>query len=254
MVQDILLKDDERIDDLQCKGLKIIQSTKGFCFGMDAVLLSNFCDIKPRSTVVDLGTGTGIIPLLIWAKNDIKKIYGLEIQDEVAEMAKRSVKLNGLEDIIHILNIDLKESLDVLGVNKFDVVTSNPPYMPKGQGLINPRDKKAISRHEICATLEDVIRISSRLLKHNGRFFMVHRPHRIVDIICLLRKYKLEPKAIRFVHPKVGQKPNLVLIKSVKAAKPELLFHDPLYVYNEDGTYTNEIYKIYGLNKGTGVE
>lgn len=246
-MEGIRLKDTERIDDLQCGGLKIIQDIKGFCFGMDAVLLANYCDIKTNSTVVDLGTGTGIIPLLIWGKNKVKKIYGIEIQEEVAEMAKRSMKINGLSDSIEILNIDLKDAPKILGVNKFDVVTSNPPYMVAGTGIINPEDKKAISRHEVLCSLNDVIKTASRLLKHNGRFFMVHRPHRIVDILISLREYKLEPKSIRFVHPKVGEKPNLVLIKSIKAAKPELKFEKPLYVYNDDGTYTDEIYEIYGM-------
>lgn len=246
-MEQVKLKDNERIDDLQCEGLKIIQNTEGFCFGMDAVLLSNFCDIKKGSEVVDLGTGTGIIPLLVWAKNSVKKIYGIEIQEEVAEMASRTMKMNAIEEHIEILNINLVQAPEILGVNKFDSVTSNPPYMLQGAGLVNPEDKKAISRHEITCTLEDVIRTASRLLKHNGSFFMVHRPHRIVDIFCLLRQYKLEPKKIRFVHPKVGDKPNLVLIKSVKASKPELKFEPPLYVYNDDLSYTEEIYKIYGM-------
>ncbi len=249
-MQNIQLKRNERLDDLQREGLKIIQNTEGFCFGIDAVLLSDFCDIKKNSYVVDLGTGTGIIPLLIWAKNDIDKVYGIEIQNEVAEMARRTMKINGLENNIEIKEIDLKEAPDILGVNKFDAVTSNPPYMNYGGGIVNPEDKKAISRHEITCTLEDVIKSASRLLKHHGRFFMVHRPHRIVDILCLLRQYKLEPKSIRFVHPQLHSKPNMVLIKSVKAAKPELKFQNPLYVYKEDGTYTDEILKIYGMDGG----
>ncbi|MFA5523201.1 MAG: tRNA1(Val) (adenine(37)-N6)-methyltransferase [Tissierellales bacterium] len=246
-MEQVMLKENERIDDLGCKGLRIIQNTEGFCFGMDAVLLSNFCDIKKNSELVDLGTGTGIIPLLVWAKNQTKKIYAIEIQEEVAEMAKRTMGINSLKDSIEIINTNLIEAPEILGVNKFDAVTSNPPYMLQGGGLINPEDKKAISRHEITCTLEDVIKTGSRLLRHNGSFFMVHRPHRIVDIFCLLRQYKLEPKKIRFVHPKVGDKPNLVLIKSIKASKPELKFEPPLYVYNDDLKYTDEIYKIYGM-------
>ncbi|SDY98994.1 tRNA1Val (adenine37-N6)-methyltransferase [Proteiniborus ethanoligenes] len=248
-MKNVVLKENERIDDLKLKGLKIIQNTDGFCFGMDAVLLSSFCEIRKNATIVDLGTGTGIIPLLIWGKNQVKKIYGIEIQEEVAQMAKRTVEMNNLEDSIQIINMDLNNAPEKLGINIFDTVISNPPYMLQGGGIINPEDKKAISRHEITCTLEDVIRTGSRLLKHNGSFFMVHRPHRIVDIFCLLREYKLEPKKIRFVHPKVEDKPNLVLIKSVKASKPELKFEKPLYVYNDDGTYTEEIYKIYGMEK-----
>lgn len=241
----------ERIDDLGCNNLKIIQNPDWFCFGMDAVLLSNYCDIKPNSTVVDLGTGTGIIPILLTGKNKISKIYGIELQSEVAEMTKRSIKLNNLEDKIEILNINLKDAERVLGNNKFDVVTSNPPYMDKETGLKNNTDNKTISRHEVECTLRDVIQTASRLLTHNGRFFLVHRPNRIVDILTILREFKLEPKNIRFVHPKAGKSPNLVLIKAIKAAKPDLKFEDPLYVYNEDGTYTGEILDIYGIEKET---
>ena len=241
----------ERIDDLGCNNLKIIQNPDWFCFGMDAVLLSNYCDIKPNSTVVDLGTGTGIIPILLTGKNKISKIYGIELQSEVAEMAKRSIKLNNLEDKIEILNINLKDAERVLGNNKFDVVTSNPPYMDQETGLKNNTDNKTISRHEVECTLRDVIQTASRLLTHNGRFFLVHRPNRIVDILTILREFKLEPKNIRFVHPKAGKSPNLVLIKAIKAAKPDLKFEDPLYVYNEDGTYTGEILDIYGIEKET---
>lgn len=241
-----ILKENERIDDLQCNGLRIIQNPKGFCFGMDAVLLSNFSEIKKNSSVVDLGTGTGIIPILIAGKSSAKKIYGIEIQDEVADMAKRSVKLNGLEDRIEIINEDLKNIKEHVGVNSIDVVTSNPPYMNSGAGLKNPEDMKAISRHEIKCTLEDIVSTASRLLKHNGHFYLIHRPHRLVDIICLCREYKLEPKKLRFIHPNKNKKPNLLLLKCIKAAKPELKFLDPLYVYKDDGSYTDEIYGIYG--------
>lgn len=248
-MNNIFLKDNERIDDLQLKGLKIIQNTKGFCFGIDAVLLANFCEIKPNSTVVDLGTGTGIIPLIIYGKNETKKIYGIEIQEEVSNMAKRTVKLNKLENNIEILNIDLRNIEEAIEVNSIDVVTSNPPYMDKGTGIVNPNDKKAISRHEIKGGLEDIVEKAKRLLKHNGRFYMVHRPNRLVDILYYLRKHKLEPKVLRFIHPKVSKSPNLVLIKSIKAAKPEIKIEPPLYVYNEDGEYTDEIHEIYGLDK-----
>lgn len=244
-----MLKTNERIDELGCSGLKIIQNSDWFCFGMDAVLLANYCDIKKNSTVVDLGTGTGIIPILLYGKNDVKKIYGIEIQKEVAEMASRSVELNNLNQTIEILNIDLKQTEQVLGNNLFDVVTSNPPYMPLDSGLKNNTDNRTISRHEKKCNLRDVIETANRLLTHNGRFFLVHRPNRIVDILVLLREYKLEPKSIRFVHPKVGKSPNLVLIKSIKAAKPDLKFEDPLYVYNEDGSYTDELLDIYGIKK-----
>ncbi|SHK17213.1 tRNA1(Val) (adenine(37)-N6)-methyltransferase [Paramaledivibacter caminithermalis] len=241
-----LLKENERIDDLQCKGLKIIQNSKGFCFGIDAVLLSNFCEIKKNAKIVDLGTGTGIVPILIAGKSTAEKIYGIEIQKEVADMARRSIKLNNLEERIEIINEDIKNIEGLIEVNSIDVVVSNPPYMEPHGGLKNPEDLKAISRHEIKCTLEDIIKITSRLLKHNGYFYLVHRPHRLVDIMFLCRKYKLEPKKLRFVHPNKNKKPNLILLKCIKAAKPELKFLNPLYVYGEDGSYTDEIYEIYG--------
>lgn len=244
-----MLKSSERIDDLGYNNLKIIQNKEWFCFGMDAVLLANYCDIKNNSTVVDLGTGTGIIPILLSGKTTAKKIYGIEIQEQVAEMANRSVILNNLQEKIEIKNIDLKQATRVLGKNIFDAVTSNPPYMSADSGLKNKMDNKTISRHETKCDLRDVIETASELLAHNGRFFLVHRPNRIVDIFTLLREYKLEPKTIRFVHPKANKSPNLVLIKSVKASKPDLKFEDPLYIYREDGSYTDELLEIYGMTR-----
>ena len=257
-MDNIILRENEKIEDLQCKGLKIIQNKKGFCFGMDAVLLANYCDLKKNSKVVDLGTGTGIIPVLLCGKKDVSKVIGIEIQEEVAEMAVRSVEMNNLDSKINIMNIDLNNAEDYLEINSFDAVVTNPPYKLLNSGIINHNDKKAISRHEVKCTLEDVVKelsftegdgSSSRLLKHHGRLFMIHRPQRLVDIMCLLRQYKLEPKHIRLVHPIVGEKPNMVLIKAVKAASRELRFDKPLYVYNDDRSYTDEIYKIYNLKK-----
>lgn len=247
---EITLKENERIEDLQCKGLKIIQNKKWFCFGMDAVLLTNYCDIKNSSKIVDLGTGTGIIPILLSGKRNYSKAYGVEIQAEVAEMAERSVKLNNLQDKIEILNIDLKDALEYLDAGSFDAVISNPPYKLNNTGIINPDDKKAISRHEIKCTLEDVISTASQLLKQYGRFYMVHRPDRLADIMCFLRKYKLEPKQIRFVHPKVKAKPNMILIRASKNGNPELKFDPPLYIYDDKGSYTEDVYKIYGMEDG----
>ena len=244
-----MLKENERIDDLDCSGLKIIQNSSWFSYGMDAVLLSNYVKMKKHSTLVDLGTGTGIIPLLIYGKHDVKKIHGIEIQGEVSKMARRSIKLNNLEEKIEIHNIDLKQAEEKLGNNIYDVVTSNPPYMAADDGLKNSTDNKTISRHETKCTLKDVIYTANRLLKHNGRFFLVHRPNRIVDILTTLREHKLEPKSIRFVHPKVGSAPNLVLIMSVKSARPDLKFEEPLYVYKEDGSYTDELLKIYDMER-----
>ena len=245
---EVILRENEKIEDLQCNGLKIIQNKKWFCFGMDAVLLTNYCDIKNNSKVVDLGTGTGIIPILLSGKRNFSKAYGVEIQPEVAEMAERSVKLNNLQGKIEILNIDLKSSLDYLEANSFDAVISNPPYKLYNSGIINPEDKKAISRHEIKAVLEDVICIASRLLKQYGRFYMVHRPDRLADIMCLLRKYRLEPKQIRFVHPKAAAKPNMILIRASKNGNPELKFDPPLYIYDDEGNYTEDVYEIYSTS------
>ena len=237
---DIKLKDTERIDDLQLKGLKLIQDTNGFCFGIDAVLLANFAKVKKDANVVDLGTGTGIIPILIAGKSKAKKIVGVEIQEEVYEMATRSVKLNNLEDRVEIVNADIKTIDKVLEVHGYHVVTSNPPYMHM-DGIKNPNDKKAISRHEVKCNLEDVIRAASRLVMPRGKFFMIHRPTRLVDIIELGRKYRLEPKVVQFVHPRANKAPNLLLVEFMKDGKPELKILDPLYVYGEDGNYTKEI-------------
>lgn len=240
-----LVHEHERVDDLQINDLKIIQNPKGFCFGIDAVLLANFVHLKKGAKVVDLGTGTGIIPILLAGKSETSHITALEIQEEVADMAKRSVQLNRLEERIEILNMDLNEAVKNLEINGYDVVTTNPPYM-HSDGLINRDDKKAISRHEVKCTLEDVIRTASRLLMHNGRFFMIHRPLRLVDIMSLCRQYKLEPKKLQFIHPSYNKKPNLLLIECVKGAKPELRMLDPLYVYNEEGKYTDNIFHTYG--------
>jgi tRNA1Val (adenine37-N6)-methyltransferase len=248
----MILKDNEKIEDLQLKGLKIIQNKKWFCFGMDSVLLSDFVDLKKNSTVVDLGTGTGIIPLLLWGKKEPEKIYGIEIQEEVAEMAKRSVALNNLDEKIEILNIDMKEVGEHIKNYSVDAVVTNPPYVESNGGLVNPEDKKALSRHEISCSLDDVIRTSARLLRDNGRFYMVHRPYRIADIIELMRKYKLEPKKMRLVYPRQGKNPNMILIKGVKGGNPEMKIESPLYVYKDKENYTDEIYEIYGMERKDG--
>lgn len=240
-----LIKENERVDDLQLKGLKIIQNPEGFCFGIDAVLVSNFSQIKKNGLVVDLGTGTGIIPLLISGKSSAKKIYGVEVQEEVADMARRSVALNGLEERIEIVHQNLKTIFEYLPKGLADVVISNPPYMPAGGALVNPGSYKAISRHEVLCTLEDVMKTAAGLLKEKGGFYMVHRPSRLVDMIELGRRYKLEPKLIRMIHPKEGKEPNIMLIKCVKSGNPELRVMPPLYVYNKDGSYTDEIFDIY---------
>lgn len=241
------LYENERIDDIQYKGLKIIQNKKGFCFGVDSVLLSDFAKgIKKNSIVVDIGTGTGIIGLLLCKKTNLKKIYGIEIQTEVAKMAKRSIELNNLEDQFEIINCDINNIFDHLQANTIDCIVTNPPYKKVNTGVKNEDEKQMISRHEVTCTLEDIIEKSYKLLRDRGEFYMVHRADRLVDIMCELRKYHLEPKKIRFVHPKLNEKPNLVLIKAIKYANEFLKIDKPLIIHNEKGNYTNEILEIYG--------
>lgn len=241
------VKPHERVDDLQLNGLKIIQDPKGFCFGIDAVLLSDFSKVLKGNTIVEFGTGTGIIPLLLSQKADFKKMYAFEVQEEVADMAKRSVALNQLTDKIEIICDNLKSSLNYVASGTVDAVVTNPPYMSSNMGLKNPSDRKAISRHEILCTLEDIIQNASKLLRFRGRFFMVHRPSRLVDIICLCRKYKLEPKRMRMIQPFENESPNIFLIECVKGGKPEMKVESPLIVYQGLGQFTDEIYKIYGM-------
>ena len=244
MITDLM--ENERLDDLQRNGLKIIQKTDGFCFGMDAVLLSGFASVKPGERALDLGTGTGIIPLLLSAKTKGEHFTGLEIQTEIMKMAQRSVALNGLEKKIDIIQGDIKEASRIFGAASFDVVTSNPPYMNDAHGLKNPGDVKAISRHEVLCTLEDVVREGTKALKPGGRFYMVHRPHRLAEIITVMRQYKLEPKRMKFVHPFADKDANMVLIEAVRGGGAWLKREPPVIVYKEPGVYTDEIYEIYG--------
>ena len=246
---EIDLNDNERIDDLGLNGLKIIQQKDGFCFGIDSVLLSDFAkNIKNNASVIDLGTGTGIIPTLLCAKTKLKNVVGIEIQKEVFDMAKRSIKLNNLEDKFNIINDNILNLENIFGRNVFDVVVTNPPYKKKDTGIINENEKKKISRHEITATLEDFIKISNVILKDKGEFYMIHRPERLVDIIYLMRKHKIEPKELRFVCSCEGKEPKMVLIKGIKNARSFIKIKNNLYVYNKDGKYTKEIEKIYNNN------
>ena len=238
--------EDERIDDLQRNGYRIIQKKKGFCFGMDAVLLSGFAQVKEGEVAVDLGTGTGIIPILLEAKTKGKHFTGLEIQEEVAEMAGRSVRLNQLENRVDIVRGDIREASRLFGKASFDVVTSNPPYMNDNHGLKNPDLPKAIARHEVFCTLDDVCREASLLLKSGGRFYMVHRPHRLAEIITALKTYKLEPKRMKLVHPFVDKEANMVLIEAVRGGRSMMKVEAPIIVYREPGVYTQEIYDVYG--------
>ena len=245
-MNNVICGEDERIDDLQRNGYRIIQKKKGFCFGMDAVLLSGFAQVKEGEVAVDLGTGTGIIPILLEAKTNGKHFTGLEIQEEVAEMAGRSVRLNQLEDRVDIVRGDIKEASRLFGKASFDVVTSNPPYMNDNHGLKNPELPKAIARHEVFCALDDVCREASLLLKSGGRFYMVHRPHRLAEIITALKTYKLEPKRMKLVHPFVDKEANMVLIEAVRGGRSMMKVEAPIIVYREPGVYTQEIYDVYG--------
>lgn len=245
-MNNVICGEDERIDDLQRNGYRIIQKKKGFCFGMDAVLLSGFAQVKEGEVAVDLGTGTGIIPILLEAKTKGKHFTGLEIQKEVAEMAERSVQLNHLEDRVDIVRGDIKEASRLFGKASFDVVTSNPPYMNDNHGLKNPDLPKAIARHEVFCTLDDVCREVSLLLRSGGRFYMVHRPHRLAEIITALKTYRLEPKRMKLVHPFADKDANMVLIEAVRGGRSMMKVEAPVIVYQKPGVYTQEIYDIYG--------
>lgn len=242
----VTLKENERIDDLQRNHYRIIQNPEKFCFGMDAVLLSGFASAKEGSRVLDLGTGTGIIPILMEAKTDAAHLVGLEIQEDSADMARRSVCLNRLEEKIEIITGDIKEAVSLFGAASFDVVTCNPPYMTEHHGLTNPEAPKAIARHELLCTLEDVISQAAKLLKPGGTFYLVHRPFRLVDILVLLREYRLEPKRMKMVHPFIDKEPNMVLLQASRGGKARLTVEKPLIVYQQPGVYTDEIYDIYG--------
>ncbi len=240
------LKDNERVDELHRNGYKIIQNPEKFCFGMDAVLLSGFAKVKEGETVLDIGTGTGIIPILLEAKTEGRHFTGLEIQEDSADMAKRSVAMNELSDKIDIVTGDIKEAGTIFDAASFDVITTNPPYMIGSHGLKSQDEPKAIARHEICCTLEDVVREGSRLLKPGGRFYMVHRPFRLVEIFSTLTAYKLEPKRMQMVYPYLDKEPNMVLIEACRGGKSRITVEKPLIVYQEQGKYTSEIYDIYG--------
>jgi len=240
------LKENERIDDLQRNGYRIIQNPQKFCFGMDAVLLSGFVRVKEGAQVLDLGTGTGIIPILLEAKTKAKHLTALEIQEESADMARRSVRLNGLEDKIDIVTGDIKEADKLFAAASFDVITCNPPYMIGEHGLTNPDAPKAIARHEILCTLEDVVKNASRLLKPGGSFFMVHRPFRLAEIITVMTQYKLEPKRMQLVYPYVDKEPNMVLIEGCRGGKPRMTVEKPLIVFKAPNVYMDEICDVYG--------
>lgn len=241
-----IIKDGERVDELHRNGYQIIQNPEKFCFGMDAVLLSGFARVKKDECVLDIGTGTGIIPILLEAKTQGRHFTGLEIQAESADMAKRSVAMNGLQEKIEIVTGDIREAGELFDAASFDVITSNPPYMINSHGLKNPEAEKAIARHEILCTLDDVVREGSRMLKDGGRFYLVHRPFRLVEIFACLTTYGLEPKRMKLVYPYVDKEPNMVLIEALRGGRSRLAIEKPLIVFEAQGKYTAEITELYG--------
>lgn len=242
-----LIKEGERLDDLQCKGYYIIQNPDFFCFGMDAVLLSDFVTGKPSARVCDLGTGTGIIPILMEGRGKGESYTGLEIQQYSADMANRSILYNDLQDKINIVNGDIKEVAALFKASSFDIVTSNPPYIQGSHGLENEYLPKNIARHEILLCLEDVIKAAAYLLREGGNFAMVHKPFRLAEIIRLMSKYRLEPKRICMVQPYSDKEPNMVLIEANKGGKPMVKVEPALIVYNKDGSYTKDILSRYNM-------
>lgn len=221
----------ERLDDLQLNGLELIQNPERFCFGVDAVLLSDFVKVKEDETVLDMGTGTGIIPILLSAKTKGKSFTGLEIQEESAQMARRSVEHNHLENKIKIVTGDIKEAAQIFKPAFFDVITVNPPYMVYQHGLQNPKDAMAIARHEVLCTLDDILRESMKLMQDKGRFYMIHRPFRLTEIMVKMNQYKIEPKRIQFVHPYIHKEPTMVLIEGVRGAKSRVRIEPPIVMY-----------------------
>lgn len=241
-----LIKEDETLEDLQLSGLSVIQKKDGFRFGIDAVLLSDFAKDIRAFEMLDMCTGCGIVPVLLSGKTNIPKIFGLEIQEEVFEMAKRTVELNDLSERVFYEKGDIKEGHKIYGKRRFSLITCNPPYMPKGTAVENELTEKVIARHEVLCTLEDVIKSASELLKQQGHLVLVHKPTRLADILCLMRQYGIEPKRVRFVHKKTDAEPSLVLVDGAFKGGRELRILPPLYLYNEIGEETEELKRIYG--------
>lgn len=240
-----ILKENERLDDLVRGGLKIIQSPLAFCFSMDAVLLANFATVKKGDRIVDLGTGTGVLPLLLSTRNKVNSIIGVEIQKDSVDRAKRSVSGNNLGELIDIVEGDIRSADSFLGVGKFDLVISNPPYMPVGRGERNEEKSIAIAKHEITCNLKDLIKTASRVVKFGGRFALVHRPERLAEIFAELHQHRLKPRKLQMVHPRVDKAPSMVLIEAQSGGNPELIIKEPFIVYNEFGKYTKKFWETY---------
>ena len=236
----------ERLDDLQRSDLRIIQDPSKFCFGMDAVLLSGFVTVKQGERVTDLCTGGGIIPLLLSAKTKASQITGIEIQKDMADMAERSVRLNGLEERVRIICGDLRVRGAAGEDGSQDVVTCNPPYMAAGNGITNPEDALALARHELTCTLEDAVRETARLLRNGGRTAWVYRPNRLAELFAVMRACRLEPKRLKFVHPFADREANMVLIEAAKGGGSFLKVEAPVVVFRAPGEYSPEIREVYG--------
>lgn len=244
-----MILEDERIDDLQCKGYRLIQKPKGFCFGVDAVLLSDFARVKKKQKVLDLCTGSGVIPILLAAKTEGESFSGLELQEEYADMADRSVQMNGLEEKINIICGDVKDIKKLFAPASFQVVTVNPPYMTEHHGLTNLYEPKTIARHEVMVSLEDVVAAAGYVLPESGSFFMIHKPFRLAEIFKIMKAYHLEPKRMRMVHPNVEKEPTMVLIEGAKGGRERITVEPPLIIYKEQGVYHDEICRIYGKSQ-----
>ena len=243
------IKTGERLDDLQIRGYEIIQKPGRFCFGMDAVLLSSYAKVRKNENALDLGTGTGILPILLEAKNEGMHYTGLEIQEESADMARRSVMHNHLEDKIDIVTGDIKEAAAIFGAASFQVITTNPPYMIGDHGLKNDNEALYIARHEALCTLDDILRESAKLLKPKGRFYMVHRPFRLPEILAKMTAHGIEAKRMRLVYPYIDKEPNMVLLEGMRGGKPRMQVEPPLIVYEKSGEYTPELLEMYGMMK-----
>lgn len=246
MEENRLVMPGERVDDLQRNGYRIIQNPERFCFGMDAVLLAGFARDARGERLLDIGTGTGILPLLMEARTGMPHLWGIEIQEESADMARRSVKLNALEEKIEIITGDIREADRLFEAASFDVITCNPPYMIGQHGLQNADVSKTIARHEVCGTFRDIAQMTAKLLKPGGRFYLVHRPFRLAEILVTLTACRLEPKRMQLVYPFVDKEPNMVLIEAARGGRPRMTVERPLVVYQSPGVYTPEIYDIYG--------
>ena len=248
-----LLKPGERLDDLQRNGLHIIQHPRAFRFGMDAVLLADFTRLRPRERVADMGTGTGILLLLLSTRTKASRLVGLEVQHAVAERARRSVAWNGLTERIEIMEGDLKCAKSLFCPNSFDLVVCNPPYGKAGHSFSGDSSERNIARHEVLCTLDDILRESGKILGDKGRFYMVHRPFRLPEILRKMSEYRLEPKRMQLVYPQADKEPNMVLLEGLKGGKPRLKVEPPLIVYEKDGSYTRQIREAYSLDEGAGA-